>query len=279
MGAVLLLMAPLAHAGLGLNGVIVLPGVRGQFGRMTLDASHHRLFINVTGSDMLLALDLDTGTVHGRITGLSHPQDVVYLLQNQRLAVSNGASGDLGFYDADTLTPNSTITFGNDADRLFYDAATGRLYLGYGEGHESGIAITNDNGRPLVQLPLDSHPAGLALDAKVKRLYVNLPASHEIAVFDLKSDKRIATWSLGVESGANFPMALDADHNRLFVVTRSPDRLLVLEARAGRLLQTLVAPGDVDSCVLQHCHRRTVCFGWRGQDRGICQDCIGAVIG
>ncbi|MGA9852926.1 MAG: hypothetical protein WBR15_08360 [Gammaproteobacteria bacterium] len=246
-GAALLLMVLPAHAALGLNRVIPLPGVHGQFGRMALDSKHQRLFVNVTGSDMLLVVDLTTDAVRGRITGLDQPLGVTYLAQSDRLVVGNRGNGDLDFYDADALTSRNAITFGGDADGLCYDTATGRLYFGYGDGHhKSGIAIMDSDGKPLAQLPLDSHPAGFAVDASAKRLYVNLPASREIAVFDLTSDKRIATWRLGIESGANFPMVLDAAHDRLFVATRAPDRLLVIEMRSGRVLQTLAAPGDVD---------------------------------
>ncbi|MGH8398699.1 MAG: YncE family protein, partial [Gammaproteobacteria bacterium] len=169
----------------------------------------------------------------------------VYIPHDNVLAVNDRGSGNLDLYAANSLAHISSITFGRGNGDLRYDAATGRLYLGYDAGHQSGIAIMDSSGRPLAQLPLDSHPAGFVVDASAKCLYVNLPESREIAVFDLAGDKRIATWSLGAESGANFPMALDAARNRLFVATRSPDRLLVLEARTGRIQQTLMAPGDV----------------------------------
>ncbi|MGH8282219.1 MAG: hypothetical protein ACRESE_00025 [Gammaproteobacteria bacterium] len=245
LGAVLLLAVPLAHAGLSLKAIFMLSGVRGQFGQMALDVAHHRLYVTVTGSDALLVLDLNTGAVRGKITDLDQPRGVVYLPHNNVLAVNNGGSGDLNLYAADSLIQISSITFGSRTGGLRYDAATGRLYLGYDAGHQSGIAILDSNGRPLVQLPLGSHPSGFVVDAAAKRLYVNLPDSREIAVFDLSDDKRLATWPLGIESGTNFPMALDAIHGWLFVATRSPDRLLVLEARTGRILQTLMAPGDV----------------------------------
>lgn len=246
LGMLLLLMAPLARAGLGLNSVFMLPNVRGVFGHMAVDAAHRRLFVCVTGSDTLLVLNLATGKISASITSLAQPVDVVYLPQSKRLAVSNAGNGDLDFYDADTLMPGGSITFGGDADGLYYDAATKRLYLGYGEGHASGIAIMDSDGRPLTQLSLDNHPAGFTADADAKHLYVNLPASHEIAIFNLMSNKRIATWELGIESGTNFPMALDSAHGRLFIATRDPDELLVLETRSGRVVQTLVAPGDVE---------------------------------
>ncbi len=245
LGAMVLLAAPLAHAGLGLKAIITLPGVRGQFGRMALDAAHHRLFVALTGSDALLVLDLDTGAVRSKIPNLDQPRGAVYLPDNNVLVVNDGGSGDLNFYAADSLTHISSITFGSRTGSLRYDAASGRLYLGYDAGHQSGIAIMDRNGRPLTQLPLNSHPAGFVVDASAKRLYVNLPDSREIAVFNLSNDKRVATWSLGIGSGANFPMALDAAHHCLFVATRSPDRLLVLEAHTGRILQTLLASGDV----------------------------------
>ena len=247
LGLVFLCSPALASAGLGLHRVIPLPGVRGEFGGMALDKAHQRLFVSVTGRDALLAVDLGSGALTSEISDLDYPRSVAYLPASRRIAISNYGSGELDFYDAVSLEPDGSITFGGEAGSLVNDDASGRIYFGYGKGHASGIGIVNGSGRPLMQLPLDSHPAGLVLDADSGRLYVNLPASREIAVFDVTNGRRLATWELGVRSGANHVIALDAAGNRLFVATRSPGRLLVLDARSGRVLQSLLAPGDVGS--------------------------------
>ena len=245
LGLVFLCSPLLASAGLGLHRIIPLPGVRGEFGGMALDKAHQRLFVAVTGSDALLVVALGSGALTSEISNLDYPRSVAYLPASRRIAISNYGSGELDFYDAVSLAPDGSITFGGEADSLVSDNASGRIYFGYGKGHAGGIGIVNDDGQPVMQLPLDSHPAGLVLDVDSGRLYVNLPASREIAVFDVTGDRRLATWELGPGSGANHGMALDAAGNRLFVATRSPDRLLVLDARSGHVLQSLAAPGDV----------------------------------
>lgn len=241
----LLIMMPEAHAGLQLIDTMPLSGIRGELGHMALDPTEQRLYVTGMGSDMLLELDLTTGKVIGRITDLNHPRGVEYLPRSRHLMVSNSGSGGLGVYKADTLVPIRDITFGGDSSDMCLDSITGRSYIGYGEGHRSGIAVIDGDGHPLAQWSLDSHPQGIAVDGRTRRLYVNLPSRHEIAVFNLATGKRTATWSLGTHTGSNFPLTLDSAHQRLFLATRNPDRLLVVDARSGQVLQTLTAPGDV----------------------------------
>lgn len=247
LGLLIACVPALASAGLGLQRVIPLPGVRGEIGGMALDKARQRLFVAVTGSDALLVVDLGSSALSGKLWDLDRPRSVAYLPARRRIAISNYGDGELELYDADKLTPEGSVTFGGDADGLVSDDSSARIYFGYGKGHTSGIGIVNDDGRPLMQLPLDSHPAGLALDTNSDRLYVNLPASRKIAVFDGASGRRLATWNLNSGSGSNYAMALDAAGDRLFVATRAPDRVLVLDTRSGRVLQSLVTPGDVAS--------------------------------
>ncbi|MGH8280390.1 MAG: YncE family protein, partial [Gammaproteobacteria bacterium] len=245
--ALLLLVPGLARAGLALHQVIPLPAVRGAFGGMAADVTHARLFVCVSGENRLLAIDLASGTVIGQLAGLDRPHALVYLPVVDRLAVSNAASGELDFYSADSLAPAGAVTFGTRAAGLGYDPQDQRVYSGYANGRTGGVAVVGPGGEPLNQFVLDDPPAGLVVDRKTQSLFVNLPRLAAVAVFDLASGERRGIWTLvaGRGSPSALALALDAEAGRLFVATRNPDRILVLDTANGRQLQTLAAPGDV----------------------------------
>ncbi len=74
---------------------------------------------------------------------------------------------------------------------------------------------------------------------------MNLPDAHEIAVVDRDKNTVIAKWPQKNPS-ANFPMALDESHKRIFVGCRSPARLVVLDMDSGKNVATISCVGDTD---------------------------------
>ncbi|HEX6550429.1 MAG TPA: YncE family protein [Gammaproteobacteria bacterium] len=237
------LAASSAYADLGLQRVISLPGVRGQIGGLALDNAHQHLFVAVTGGNRVLAIDLGQGKIINQITGLNGPGEVTYL-PDGRLAINCRNSGTISFYDATTLNLNASVIFGDSAGALRFDPISKKLYFGYARTAQNGIAVVDNDGKPLTQLTVADKPQGLAVDATAGRLYVGFPDLNAITVFDLHDDKPLATWSLGSGDGASYPLELDGDGKRLFIGGRNGDEIAVLDTQTGKQLQAIAAPGD-----------------------------------
>jgi hypothetical protein len=62
----------------------------------------------------------------------------------------------------------------------------------------------------------------------------------------------------------NYPMALDEAHHRLFVGTRQPARLLVLDARSGARLADSPCVGDTDDLFYDAERERVYVIGGEG---------------
>lgn len=62
----------------------------------------------------------------------------------------------------------------------------------------------------------------------------------------------------------NYAMALDEPDHRLFVVTRIPARLLVLDTGTGEIIQTLSAVGDCDDVFFDQARKRIYASGGEG---------------
>jgi DNA-binding beta-propeller fold protein YncE len=186
------------------------------------------------------------------LRGFNEPQGLRYLPASNTLVVANGGDGIIGFWNAASFKQIKTARFGGDADNVRYDSANHRVYVGYGQG---ALAVLDESGARLGDIALGGHPESFQLDTTAGRAYVNVPARQEIAVVDLNRMNVLARWPVQSAS-ANYPMALDGDHRRLFVVTRKPAHLLVYDREAGKLVSTLKAGGDCDDVFYDAARRR-----------------------
>jgi DNA-binding beta-propeller fold protein YncE len=63
---------------------------------------------------------------------------------------------------------------------------------------------------------------------------------------------------------ANYPMALDQADHRLFVITRFPARLLVIDTTTGKTVQRLPSVGDCDDVFYDQIGKRIYASGGEG---------------
>jgi hypothetical protein len=73
----------------------------------------------------------------------------------------------------------------------------------------------------------------------------------------------VESWGTGGPL-ANYPMALDERDHRLFVVTRLPARLIVLDTEQGKRLATLPTVGDCDDVFYDERRHRIYAIGGEG---------------
>ncbi|HEY2774858.1 MAG TPA: hypothetical protein VGK20_12500 [Candidatus Binatia bacterium] len=241
---------PDASAGeshLELVRTIALPGISGRIDHMTIDAAGKRLFVAALASNSVLVVDLEGGSIAGRIAGVTEPQGVAYLSGAGQVAVSSGGDGSCRFYDAQTLREISSADFRSDADNLRFDETQGKLYVGFGSG---GIGIIDvKTGTRLADIPLTSHPEAFEMESLGSRAFVNLPATSSVAVVDRDKHNVLASWALPAHC-ENFPMALDQRHHRLFVGCRNPPQVVVLDTESGATIASFDCVADVDDLFL-----------------------------
>jgi hypothetical protein len=149
----------------------------------------------------------------------------------------------------------------SDADNIRYDVATHTLYVGYGAGALGLIDATS--AKHLGDIALKGHPEAFQFAQAGPRIFVNIPSAHHIAVVDRDKRTLITTWPLqGAE--ANFPMALDETHHRLFVGVRTPPLLLVIDTESGKEIARVQSVGDTDDLFYDAPHRRVYVAGGAG---------------
>jgi hypothetical protein len=228
---------------LTLEKEIDLPNVKGRIDHIDINLKDKIAYVAALGNNTLEIVDLKSGKLTGSIKGLDEPQGVAYIPKHQEILIANGGTGECGFYNALTLKKTGSIKLADDADDVRYDADADRIYVGYGSG---GIAIIDaESHKQVGDIKLPAHPESFQLDAKIGKLWVNLPGSSMVGVADLKQLKLITKWSRLLPR-SNFPMACDVEQHRIIVGYRLPEKLIVYNSETGKEIFGAPMVGDVD---------------------------------
>jgi len=241
---------------------IPLDGVEGRIDHLGLDAKGKRLFVSALGNDTVEVIDLSAGKVTKQIRNLRAPQGIGFAPESNRLAVANDEDGSCRLYDGTSLHQTATVELKDDADNVRYDKVSRRFWVGYGEG---GLAaIDPETGKQVADVKLEAHPESFQLEAKGKRIFVNVPNAGYVAVVDRETKTVIEKFSMK-EAFANFPMALDEADHRLFIGCRRPAKLLVLDTETGKTIATLDITGDADDLFYDADNKRIYVSGGEGR--------------
>jgi hypothetical protein len=250
----LAVQAPASDAApLRLVQTIPLANVEGRIDHLAIDIKRRRLFVAALGNSTVEVVDLKAGRQARTITGFREPQGILFIPELNRLVVADGGDGICRILDGNSLDVIRSIRLSSDADNLRYDPALRYLYVGYGEG---GLGIIDAvTGAYLGDIQLAGHPESFQLEKSGPRIFVNIPSAAQIAVIDKEKRAVVAAWPLK-DARANFPMALDEMHHRLFVGFRKPPRLMMFDAESGKTVATLGTVRDCDDIFYDPAHRR-----------------------
>jgi YVTN family beta-propeller protein len=128
------LLAQTTAAPLVLEAKIPLGQVSGRIDHLGIDVKRQRLFVAELGNNSLGVVDLATGKVLRRITGLREPQGVAYVPFTDSVFVANADDGSVRVLRGEDLSPIGRIELGDDADNVRMDSAHNQLLVGYGNG-------------------------------------------------------------------------------------------------------------------------------------------------
>jgi hypothetical protein len=241
------------HAPLKLVATIPLPGLHdGDFDHFAPDVAGHRLFLTAEENEKVVVLDTSGNTVVHTMEDMKAPHAILYRPDLKKLFIVEGDASAVRVYDSDTYKPVGEIKVSIDADSIAYDAATKYLYVVNGgrEAHMpySLISVVDTNSlKKLRDIKIDSdHVEAIVLEKSGPRMFCNITGLNAVGVMDRNKASLTATWPLPAGDTQNVAMALDEANHRLFVVTRKPGKLIVLNSDDGQLIADFSAVGFVD---------------------------------
>ena len=243
-----------------LTEAIPLEGIKGRFDHF--GTSGRKEFVSALGNNTVEVIDVSGRTLDRTITGVPHPQGVVYAPEVNKLFVAS-SQGKLYIYDGTSFELITAIDFHGDVDNLRYDAANKRVYVGYGDEETAviGAVDATSNKRLEEEYKLGAHPESFQLETSGPNIYVNLPDLKQIAVIN-RSTHAISRWPLTLEH--NFPMALDEGDHRLFIGTHEPAQLAVFDTSSGRMIAALPSVQDADDLYYDAGRKRIYMAGGEG---------------
>lgn len=244
-----------------LTEAIPTPGVQGRFDHFGFDGKN-QLFVAALGNNTVEVIDISARLRAHTISGIPNPQGVAYAPDAKKLFVAS-SKGTLRIYEGSNFELLKEIDFHGDVDNLRYDAATHRVYVGFGEDETGAIGAVDalSNERLPEEYRLGAHPESFQLEMNGPNIYVNLPDLKQIAAINRKTGA-ITRWPMTLEH--NFPMALDEADHRLFVATHEPARLAVFDTNSGRSVVELPCVQDADDVYYDAGRKRIYVPGGEG---------------
>jgi len=249
------------HAALALEHTILLGDVRGRIDHLAVDLRRQHLFVAELGNGSIAAVDLKSGSVWRRVTGLREPQGALFVPATAELHVASGGDGTVRVYRGDDLAAAGIIPLRDDADNLRLDPQGHQIIAGHSDGALALLDATTH--RLVADIALGAHPEGFQISRDGQRAYVNIPARREIAVVDLSRRQRVASWPM-TGAAANFPMAIEPRDSSVWVASREPPRLVRFTPDGATAL-TLDTCGDSDDLFFDELRHRLYVICGSGQ--------------
>ena len=260
--------AATASTPLMLAGSTDFPGYTGDFDHFAIDTKDNRMFLAGEESAELEVMDLKTGRLISRLTGYGVPHSVFYMADTNEILVVDGEKPS-PVLDAATLKVKRSFTLPKGADSVGYDASSKHLWIVTGgkdvpQKDSNLIEFDPATGKTIKSVHFDAdHVEAMAVEQNGPHIYINVTDKNYLAVVDKASGKITAQWPIKAAE-QNAPIAMDEANRRLFVVTRKPGKLVVLNADTGAQIVEFKAPERTDQVTWDPGNRRIYVTGGEG---------------
>jgi DNA-binding beta-propeller fold protein YncE len=256
-------------APLELRQTIPVPGLtkEGDFDHLGIDTQGNRLFIMGEDHSVVEVIDLGAGKLVHTITDVKAPHSMVYRGDLKKLFIVDGDLGEVRIYDSDSYQAVGSIKLREDADSMTYDPSTKYMYVVNG-GKDAKMTysfvsvVDTTAAQKLADIKIDSDAVeALALEKSGPRLFVNMTGKDAVAVVDREKHTVMNTWPTGEVAKHLIAMSLDEADHRLFVTTRTPGKLIVLNTDSGKVVTSLPCIGDNDDMAYDSASKRIYVSG------------------
>lgn len=255
---------------LALIGRTNFAGYDGDVDHLFADLKESKLFVAAEDHGTVEVFNLETGKLLKTLTTFKTPHAFFLVPGTHRLIISDDAGPliiddrtykVLGYLD---IKPKA----GSDTE--YYDPSTRHLFIvsGGSDVHMKHCWLSEINpwtGRVLrVHEFASNHVEALRAEQHGDRMFINVADRNEVDVLSKKTLRVMARWPI-VGAKTNLAMSLDEAHHRLFVTTRNPTRLIVLDTDNGKTVAVVNVPAINDGTSFDVARQRLYVPGAVGQ--------------
>jgi WD40 repeat protein len=224
----------------------------GDFDHFIVDVAGGRLFSTAEENAKVLVFDLKANKLIQTLSDLKAPHSMLYRADLKKLLVVDGDLGEIKIYETDSYKPAGSIKLKEGADASAYDPSTRYLYVVNG-GKDAKLpnayisVVDTTTAKTVGEIKVDSNDVeGMALEKSGSRMFVVVRGNNSIEVFDRAKRTLLATWSIATEGKKPTAIGFDEDGHRLFIGTRDPGKLIVLDSDSGKVVSSMQAAAMVD---------------------------------
>jgi len=224
----------------------------GDFDHLTPDVAGNRLFVTAEENSKVLVFDLKTNKLIHTIDDVKAPHSLLYRADLKKLFVVDSDLGEVKIYETESYKPEGSIKVREGADASGYDASSKLFYVVNG-GKDAKLpnayisVIDVATGKTEADIKIDSNDVeGVVFDKSGARMFVNVRGKNAVEVYDRTSRALKATWSIAGEGKNPTSIAFDENAHRLFLGTRVPGKLVVLDSDSGKIVANYPAAAMVD---------------------------------
>lgn len=240
-------------SGLKLVGKISLPALKdGDFDHFAKDLRDNRLFLTAEANGAIEVFDAKSNKLIHTIEGLKSPHAVLYRDDVDKMFVIDGDASEIKVYNGKTYDLLGRIAVSVDADSMTYDPRTHYMYVVNGgraaKTPYSLISVIDTNNATKVRdIKIDTNwVEALLLEPSGPRMFCVLTSQNAVGVMDRNKESLSATWPMPADAKHPVSLGFDEAGHRLFVATREPGKLVVLNLDDGKVVAQLPAVGMVD---------------------------------
>ena len=250
---------------------IPLPNVKGRLDHMDVDVTGKRLFVAGLENGTFEVVDLQSGKRIHSIPGFKKAQGALFVRELNKLFLASGDDGMLRVFRGDTLELLDSIHLEPGPNRVVYAPKSRLVYVGYGgkdagkDYGEVGI-IDAQNDKVVGDIKVVAHPSELLLDKGGNTLFVFVSIANTVQVIDTNKREVLSTWH--VTSQRPGDAAFDESTSRLFIGTRTPAEIVVMDSKSGKEVVHLPTPEGMDGVYFDAGHKRVYVSGGRDLPAG-----------
>ena len=245
---------------------IAIPNVKGRLDHMEVDVNGKRLFVAGLEQGTFEVSDLKTGKWQHSIPGFKKPQGAVYVHKLNKLFLASGDDAMVRVFRGDSLQLLDSIQLEPGPNRIVYEPHTKTVYVGYG-GKDAGkdygevgiIDATSD--KHIGDIKITAHPSELILNKSGNTLFVFMSAANQLQVADLQKRQITSTWPVSSQRPGD--AAFDEPNSRLFIGTRTPPEMIVMDAKSGKEIVHLPTAANMDGVYYDAKRKRIYVSGGR----------------
>jgi DNA-binding beta-propeller fold protein YncE len=210
---------------------------------ITADTEGRRLY--VPNGTQVVVLDLDSGAIVGKISGLEEAHGVAVARELGRGFVDATDPGSVTIFDLKTLAVIQKVRVGGDPNGIIYDAKLQRIFTA-DRGSKRLTAIDARTGKVLGAVDnLDGRTEHLASD-EAGQIYLNIQDKGHTLKIDAVSMKVLQDWIVFPVCALPSSMDMDRAHNRIFIGCRGgalaqppgTSLLAVVDSTTGKIVAT-----------------------------------------